>query len=267
MEVTPNYRVDVLKMGEFTACPGAQLYWVSNLGDDEWEPLAVYAMLIRGQGRTMLVNCGPPPDALDALNEIWMSGTNGRQKLVVTEDDRIENRLAALGVRPEDVDTLVLTPLQSYATGGLDRFPNALMCANRYGWGELFAPRWKPHPHDRLHMCIIPRLICHVFTDAWERLTMMENEHELSPGVRVFWTGVHHRSSVAVQVPTSEGVVVFSDCFFRYENIIENRILGINESMYEALAAYERIRQTADILVPMYDLRVLQDHPGGRIGA
>lgn len=267
MDKSPNYRVDILKLGTFTACPGAQLYWMSNLSDDEWEPLAVYAMLIRGGGRTMLVNSGPPLDALEGLNAIWMSGTNGRQRLDVTEEDYVENRLGALGVRCEDVDTLVLTPLQSYATGGLDKFPRALICANRYGWGELFAPRWKPHPHDKLHMCIIPRLICHLFTEAWERMTMMENEHELAPGVSAFWTGVHHRSSIAVRVPTGEGAVIFSDCFFRYENITQNRILGINENMYEALAAYERIRNSADILVPMYDLRVLEDHPGGRIGA
>ncbi len=57
-----NYKVDILKVGEFTACPGVQLYWMSNLGEDEWEPLAVYAMLIRGEGRTILVNSGPPPD-------------------------------------------------------------------------------------------------------------------------------------------------------------------------------------------------------------
>lgn len=79
-----------------------------------------------------------------------------------------------------------------------------------------------------------------------------------------FWTGAHHRSSVAVQVETSEGVVVFSDCFSRYENISENRIPGINESRYEALAAYERIPRTADT---MYDLRVIRDNPKGRIGA
>lgn len=261
-----EYQVDVLKVGEFTACPGVQLYWMSNLGEDEWEPLAVYAMLIRGAGHTVLVNSGPPLDKLDELNEIWMGGTGGRQKLVVNDEDRLENRLASLDVRPQDVETLILTPLQSYATGGLDMFPNAKICANRYGWGELFAPRWKPHPHDKLHMCIIPRLIHHVFIDAWERVTMLENEHDILPGIKVFWTGVHHRSSLAVQVQTRAGTVVFSDCFFRYENITENRVLGINENMYEALAAYERIRKTADILVPMYDLRVLQKHPGGRIG-
>ena len=149
-----QYRVDILKVGEFSACPGVQLYWMSNLGDDEWEPLAVYAMLIRGGGRTVLVNSGPPLDALEGLNRIWMEGTGGRQRLIVKPEDHIERRLEALGVKPVDVDTLILTPLQSYATGGLDKFPRAQICVNRHGWGELFAPRWKPPPHDKLPICI-----------------------------------------------------------------------------------------------------------------
>ena len=94
----------------------------------------------------------------------------------------------------------------------------------------------------------------------------MKDEFHLMDGIDVFWTGVHHRSSVAVRVRTAEGTVIFSDCFFRYEHITEHRLLGINENMYEALEAYERIRREADILVPMYDPRVLENHPGGRIG-
>jgi hypothetical protein len=94
----------------------------------------------------------------------------------------------------------------------------------------------------------------------------MKNECQILPGIDVFWVGVHHRSSVAVKVATVEGTVIFSDCMFRYEHITERRLLGINENMYEALEAYERIRHEADILVPMYDPRVLEKHPGGRIG-
>ena len=58
-------------------------------------------------------------------------------------------------------------------------------------------------------------------------------------------------------------MVIASDCFFRYENITENRPLGINESMEETLTAYERIRAEADILIPLYDGRVLERHPQG----
>ena len=97
-------------------------------------------------------------------------------------------------------------------------------------------------------------------------MNMLKNEQSILPGIDVFWVGTHHHSSIAVKVQTKEGVVKFSDCMFRYEHITENRLLGINENMYEALEAYERIRNEADILVPMYDPRVLVDYPGGCIG-
>ncbi len=261
-----DYQVDVLKVGRFPETAGAEIYWMSNFGDDQWEPLNVYAMLIRGGGQTILVNTGPPVDKLDWLNSIWGEGSKGRHQLVVTEEDHIENRLAAVGVTPEAIDHIILTPIQSYATGGLDKFPNAQIWVNRDGWADLFAPRYKPHPHDILHMCLIPRLIHYIFIDAWDRVNMLKNEHPFLPGIHVFWVGTHHRSSVAIKVQTSAGQVIFSDCMFRYEHITENRILGINENMYEALDAYARIREEADILVPMYDPRVLDDHPNGQIG-
>ena len=97
-------------------------------------------------------------------------------------------------------------------------------------------------------------------------MNFMKDEQNIFPGIDVFWTGVHHRSSVAVKVNTKSGIVIFSDCFFRYEHITEHRLLGINESMYEALEAYARIREEADILVPMYDPRVFEDHQQGKIG-
>jgi hypothetical protein len=52
----------------------------------------------------------------------------------------------------------------------------------------------------------------------------------------------------------------------RKENVTENRPLGINESLAETLAADERIRREADVLVPLYDPGVFRRHPNG-IGA
>lgn len=261
-----EYRVDVLKVGQFPETPGAEIYWMSHFRDDQWEPLNVYAMLVRGGGHTLLVNSGPPLERLEWLNRIWGAGTDMRHQLVVHEDDRIENRLAALGVTPDQVEHLILTPLQPYALGGAVKFRNAIIHVNRNGWADMFAPRYKKHPHDVMPVCFSPEDIHYFFVEAWERLDMMKDECEILPGVSVFWVGVHHRSSVAVKVQTKDGALIFSDCMFRYEHITENRLLGINENMYEALEAYARIRREADILVPMYDPRVLERHPGGRIG-
>jgi hypothetical protein len=92
---------------------------------------------------------------------------------------------------------------------------------------------------------------------------LLADEDELLPGLTVFWVGTHHRSSVAVKVVTDEGVVIGSDCFMRRENVTENRPLGINESLAEALTAYERIHHEADILVPLYDPGVFHQYPKG----
>jgi glyoxylase-like metal-dependent hydrolase (beta-lactamase superfamily II) len=261
-----EYTLDVLKVGQFPETPGAEIYWMSNFGDDQWETLNVYALLVRGGTHTLLVNCGTPLDYLPWLNKRWGAGTNYRHQLVVNEEDYIENRLAAVGVEPDEVQHLIVTPLQPYALGGLDKFPKAQIYVNREGWADLFAPRYKPHPHDYLPACIPPHLVNYVFGEAWERMNMLKNEQNILPGIDVFWTGVHHRSSLAVKIQTKAGVVIFSDCMFRYEHITEGRLLGINENMYEALEAYARIGREADILLPMYDPRVLERHPGGKIG-
>jgi glyoxylase-like metal-dependent hydrolase (beta-lactamase superfamily II) len=261
-----DYKVDVLKVGQFPETPGAEIYWMSNFRDDQWEKLNVYAMLIRGGGHTLLINSGPDLESLEWLNLLWGAGSNNRHQLVVMEEDHIEKRLANLGVKPEEVEHVIVTPLQPYAIGGIDKFPNAQVHVNRNGWADLFAPRYKKHPHDNFYACVPKRLIGYVFLEAWERMHFMQNEENILADIDVFWTGVHHRSSSAIKVRTRDGVVIFSDCFFRYEHITQNRMLGISENMYEALEAYERIRKEADILVPMYDPRVLEDHPQGRIG-
>lgn len=261
-----NYQVDILKVGQFPETPGPEIYWMSHFGDDQWEPLTVYAMLVRGGGNTVLVNSGPPLERLAWLNTQWGASTNMRHQLVVYDEDRIENRLLALGVTPDDIQHLIITPLQPYALGGARLFRKAIIHVNRNGWADMFAPRYKNHPHDVMPICFSPADIHYFFVEAWDRMDMMKDECTILPGIEVFWTGVHHRSSIAVKVQTKEGVVIFSDCMFRYEHITENRLLGINENMYEALEAYERIRQEADILVPMYDPRVLERHPNGKIG-
>ncbi len=35
--------------------------------------------------------------------------------------------------------------------------------------------------------------------------------------------------------------------------------------MYEALDAYERFRRDAQIFIPLYEQKVLERHPGGKI--
>jgi hypothetical protein len=41
--------------------------------------------------------------------------------------------------------------------------------------------------------------------------------------------------------------------------------IGISENIYESLACYDRVRRTADVIVPLYDPRNFERFPDGVI--
>jgi glyoxylase-like metal-dependent hydrolase (beta-lactamase superfamily II) len=256
-----QYEVHVMTSGEADV-PGPEVYWMSHW--NTWERLSFNVVLVRGGGKTVLINTGPPAD-LSRLNSSWVSGY-GEQRAAMrrSEEQRLENLLRGVGLTPEAIDYLIITPLQAYATGNIPLFPNATICLSKRGWIEDFhAPRFHLHvPRDlRIPTDVLIHLVC----DAWERVQLLEDEEEILPGIQTFWVGAHHRSSIAVRIATSAGAVVVSDCCFKYPNVENNIPLGVQESLEECLKAYDRIRKEADIVVPLYDPEVLERYPGGLV--
>jgi glyoxylase-like metal-dependent hydrolase (beta-lactamase superfamily II) len=243
-----EYEVQVLKMGECQV-PGPEVYWMSNW--DSWETLHFWMVVIRGGDNNILINTGPPRD-LTALNAAWKAAIDERSQMVRLEEHRPEQALAKMGLTPADIDYVLITPLQAYATGNIHLFTNAEICLSKRGWIEDFhAPKYHMHiprklriPDDVLHYLVI---------DAPDRLHLLEDEDEILPGIRAFWTGVHHRSSMAYTIDTRKGKVIASDSFFKYKNVEQMIPLGIMESMDECMQAYERIGKEAGILLPLYD--------------
>ncbi len=64
----------------------------------------------------------------EAMNGRWPEETRQRIPLVRTEEDLLENRLAQLGLGPQDIDLVVLTHLHLDHAGNLDLF-----CGTRAG--------------------------------------------------------------------------------------------------------------------------------------
>jgi glyoxylase-like metal-dependent hydrolase (beta-lactamase superfamily II) len=243
-----TYEIDVLKMGECQV-PGPEVYWMS--GWDTWETLNFWMVVIRGGGKTLVINTGPPKD-LTPLNEVWKEAIDERSQMVRREDESPENALARIGISPRDVDYVLITPLQAYATGNIPLFRNAQVCISRRGWIEDFhAPKYEMHIPRRLR--IPDDVLYYLDIEAPEKIRLLEDEDEILPGIRAFWTGVHHRSSIAYSIDTARGTVIASDCFFKYRNIEERVPLGIMESLEECMRAYARIRAEADVLLPLYD--------------
>ncbi len=108
-------------------------------------------------------------------------------------------------------------------------------------------------------------MLAYLEIEAPEKVRLLGDEDEVVPGVQCFWTGVHHRSSMAYSIETARGRVIVTDAAFHYGNLEQLHPLGILESMEECHVAYQRIRREAAITIPLYDPEALRRHPGGRV--
>ncbi|MBP3964030.1 hypothetical protein [Paenibacillus lignilyticus] len=259
--MTIQYEVQVKQVASFGQVPGPEVFWMSAF--DRWLPLITLMGVIRGGGKTILINSGPPLDFVPAMNASWLEFfKDERARMTVTEEQQTLNVLRAMGISPEEVDYVVVTPLQAYAIGNVDLFPNATICLSKRGWIDFHAPK---HPDPRRDMAIPSRILTHLVVDAWRegRVRLLEDEETLLPGLHIWYAGTHHRSSMAVNVQTHAGTVIFSDCMFYYDNVEKNHPLGILENLEECHDAYARIRKEAAVIVPLYDPAVLERHPDG----
>lgn len=252
-----NYSVRVLKMGQ-SDVPGPEVYWMSSW--NEWLTLYFWMVVIQAGGKTVIINTGPPAD-LTSMNEQWAAYAGPRCQMVRQPHERPDAALASIGLSPSDIDFVIVTPLQSYATGNIPLFRNAQVCISRKGWIEDFqAPRF-PSLAQRQNK--IPNdVLAYLEIECPERLRLLADEDEILPDLRTRWVGVHHRSSIAVEVDTSHGKVVLTDAAFHYGNIERPHPLGIMESLEECHSAYERFR-AVDVVIPLYDPEVWSRHPNG----
>ncbi len=262
-----TYRITALKMGE-TSVPNAEIYWMTKLTG--WELLTFWAFLIQSEQHTVLLNTGFPQDysALHKHWTTWAQSATGEEGHVpiVKEENRIVNALKSKNLAPDQIDHVLVTPLTSYATGGLDQFSKATICLSRHGWIDFHAP--DPEiPQLPRHIIFPDHILQWLVSTAVSRLRLLPDEPtEVLPGITSWFCGAHHRSSMCFLVRTKQGKVALTDAIFKYGNIEEKIPLGLSESLEEQYRLYAKLQREADIVVPLYDPRIIERHPGGIIG-
>ncbi len=255
-----TFSLQVLKMGECDVA-GPEVFWMSHW--HEWVTLHFWMVVIRGPGVTAIVNTGPPSDLAD-LNARWHAAFGARGEMRREERERPLNALAGLGVRPEDVTHVLVTPLQSYATANIQLFPNARVCLSKRDWIEDFHAEKFPMHVSRWHR--IPRdTLQYLMFEGWERVHLLEDEDEV----------------VLVYAPSGSGCTTARRCVtsstrrearwrsatrvFTYRNLEAGEPLGAQESLEEFHRACARIKRESTLFIPLYEPEVWRRHPGGRV--
>jgi hypothetical protein len=255
----PNYSIELFRTASFMA-PRFEIYWMDT--GSEWQEMCLINAIIRGGGKTVLVNTGLPKD-FSEINGYWKSW-DSRATATVKEGEHIVDCLKSFEATPEQIDLVLLTPLTTYTTGNLHLFTAANYAMSRTGWVDFQTP--DPYSHQLPRPIVMPtRVHEYLTTSGWPRLRLLGDDEEVIPGIRGHWVGTHHRSSMAYVVNTSRGRVALTDCVFKYPNLEERRPLGIQESMAECLRSYDWLRKEVDIVIPLYDPEVFDRFPGGRV--
>lgn len=162
--------------------------------------LAMRCLLLRGHGRTVLVDVGLGDKLSDKLRDIYR----------IEPEPSLEHSLAALGVGPGDVTDIVLTHLHFDHAGGSTRrgaggleptFPSARYHLQRRNWDNAHAPNprerasYMPENYDAL--------------ESHGVLSLWDGPQRPWPGVETILVDGHTRGQQVVRVEGGGNVAWF----------------------------------------------------------
>ena len=171
--------------------------------------------------------------------------------------------LAPLGLRPEDITTLIVTHLHYDHAGGLHLFPNATLhmqaAEMAYATGPCMC-------HDTLKMPFTAGHVCEAVKRLYSgKLVFYDGDGQIADGVTVHCIGGHSRGLQAVRVRTDAGwLVLASDATHFYENLRLRKPFPIVvdlQNMLDGFLTLERLASHPDLIVPGHDPIVRQVFP------
>jgi glyoxylase-like metal-dependent hydrolase (beta-lactamase superfamily II) len=213
--------------------------------------------LIEDARRVILVDTGVGDvDEIDRLH-----ANHGSIRWIVerNEDQDLVAGLARHGVRPEDVELVVLSHLHFDHVGNNELFTRARFVVQRDELTMALAP-------PRFSMFYYPEYR-YKMTAILDRVDAIDGDVDIDPDVRLLKIGGHTPGCQATLVNTAAGsVCLTSDTMYNYRNIELDWPVGSFWDLPDLLRGMARMRHEADILVPQHDWQFMVEHPGGTVG-
>lgn len=210
------------------------------------------------------------PHAMDYF--VWVLKSGDAVILVDTGYDAIEASrrdraiirepaaaLAGIGIRAEDITTVIVTHLHYDHAGGLSQFPQATIhlqsAEMAYATGPCMC-------HDTLRMPFSAEHVCEAVKRVYSgRVVFHTGDGEVADGVTVHCIGGHSRGLQAVRVRTTAGwLCLASDAAHYYENVFLRKPFPIVVDLENMLDGFDRIQSLASdrrLVIPGHDPLVM----------
>lgn len=228
-----EYVIHPLVVGANATDQGVMTY-LKGYGRRIWIP--IYVFYLEGGPEKILVDTGleqfvVPPEVQAELG------------LKVQE---FEDALAGYGLAPEDIDVIIHTHLHNDHCENDYKCPNARVYVQRREY-EFFR---HPHPVDHRYF---PDLLDN------NEVILVDGDQEILPGIQVLLTPGHTVGGQSVVINTCRGKAVITGFCCNEQNFPANGPVvppGVHLNLIEAYESTRRVREIADILLPLHALAV-----------
>lgn len=220
-------------------------------GDRDDAPMAMdyYVWVVRNEERCIVVDTGFNAPA---------AKRRGREYLRTPAEG-----LLAVGVRPAEVEDVVISHMHYDHAGGYEAFPKARFHVQsdemNFATGRYMTQGCFAHGYEVEDVCGLVRL-----TFA-QRVIFHSGDAELAHGVSLHRVGGHTMGMQCVRVRTQRGwVVLASDACHYYEHFEKRRPFPVLFNESDVLAGYDFVAKLADSpdhVVPGHDPLVLVRYP------
>jgi N-acyl homoserine lactone hydrolase len=232
-----EYVIHPLVIGANETDQGIMTY-LRGYGKRIWIP--VYAFLIEGEEENILVDTG--------LEQFVVPEHVGREHGLKIQE--FEEALEDHGLRPEDIDIIIHTHLHNDHCENDQKCPQAKIVVQKAEY-DFFLD---PHPLDHRYY---PDLLDGL------RIEIVEGDVSFRDGIDLIFTPGHTPGGQSVAVRTSGGRAIITGFCCNAMNFPPDAPAVPPGVHTDAIAAFEsarKIREMADILIPLHDLSI------GRIG-
>lgn len=240
-----EYKITVLEIGTKTV--GGDFYFGDFMPVEKQFPNPFSMTLLQGNGKNILIDTGI--DNSDSVKQgiITAAGVGN-----VHHPSEI---LETVGLSCEDINAVILTHAHFDHAGAIDCYPNAQFYLQRTeleGWKDLAA-----HPkYTGLHIFCMDMADIARLEALGERLTLLDGDAEIFPGVRAVYIGAGHSfGGQMVLVDTAKGQFLHTgDACNRPENLtgtetfpfyLPNTKFGVGATI-DVVRGYDKILSLVD---------------------